>query len=368
MALEVATLLQFFKMESLGFWKLLTVFFALLNLKQVPFAWHVSTLPDYGAPFLTAQSTDQGPADPHHNWPRPSALFRPLILASRAAPLECDYNLHKSNSTYFADFDLGRMHLLMCLCRPGIVRTGLDLWEADGKKGSKRLWIKMGGVSMNFRREIKPLQKFEMWNRVLSWDRKWIYVVTYFVEKDKVRPKGWLLQPWRDRDNGQTQHVSEATEKSMINDEGQEREKRTGPHPAIFATGIAKYVAKRGRLTISPERILQNSGLLPSKPKDQETPPVTATPVMPVEGDTLPTGIGLQDITSINAESLIDGALDDRKTTETTRDNQGWDWERVEKERQKGMKIAEAWNMTEKLSEDFDGHEGMALGRYYDFP
>ncbi|KAL8808567.1 MAG: hypothetical protein Q9200_004245 [Gallowayella weberi] len=363
MALEAATLLKFFKMEPLGFWKLLCIFFALLNLKQLPLVWHIRII--NGILQYIPWNSKSRPTVPSTG---PSALFRPVILTSRTAPLECDYNLHKSNSTYFADFDLGRVHLLMCLCRLGIVRTGLDLWEADGKKGSKRLGIMLGGVSMNFRREIKPLQKFEMWNRVLSWDRKWIYVVTYFVEKDRVRPRGWLLQPWRDQDHRQTQQVSEAIEESMINDRAQKKEKRTGPHPAVFATGIAKYVAKRGRLTIPPERILQDSGLLPSKPKDQETPPVSETPAMPMEGDTLPTGAALQDITSLNAETLIDEALDDPKVAETARDKQGWDWERVEGERQKGMRIAEAWNMTEKLSEEFDGDEGMALGKYYDFP
>lgn len=221
---------------------------------------------------------------------------------------------------------------------------------------------------MNFRREIKPLHKFEMWNQILAWDRKWIYVVTYFVEKGGVKPKGWLLQPWRNKDRKQTQTASALTEKNNVGDGEVKKEERTGAHPAVFATGIAKYVAKRGRLTIPPEKILQNSALLPQKPEDHDTPPVSETPAVPLEGDQLPVGTTFQDLTSNNAESLIDVALKGAEATKEVGDSTAWDWERVERERQKGMRIAEAWNMTEKLGEGFDGDEGMALGKYYDFP
>ncbi|KAL8992248.1 MAG: hypothetical protein Q9169_007250 [Polycauliona sp. 2 TL-2023] len=368
MALTIEGLMSAFSLNTPNLWKLLAVFFALLNLKQLPFVWHLRVFsgflqhfPLLRKPHLDARSVG------------PSALFRPLILASRVAPLECDYNLHKSNSTYFADFDIGRMHLLMCLCRRGIFKTGLDLWEKDGRKGPKRLGIMMGGVNINFRREIKPGQAFEMWTRVLTWDRKWIYTITHFVKKGAVKPKGWLLQPWRNNDKTQT-HLVEEVGQGRNGGEGKEEgnDKRQSTHPAVFATGIAKYVAKRGRLTIPTELILQNSGLLPPKPKDHETPPVSETPAMPVEGDALPSGgAAMNDITSENAESLIDDALKQEKTLDgkgERDDGEEWTWEKVEKKRLEGMQIAEKWNMTEGLSELFDGERGTALGKYWDIP
>ncbi|KAL8947879.1 MAG: hypothetical protein Q9222_005881, partial [Ikaeria aurantiellina] len=289
----------------------------------------------------------------------------PLLLSSRVSPLECDYNFHKSNSTYFSDFDVGRMHLLMCLCRSGIEKTGYQLWEAAGKKGSKFLWIMMGGVSCSFRREIKPLGGYEMWNRILAWDRKWIYVIIYFVEKGKVRPKGWSLQPWKkDEVRGRNEGKAEK-------DKG---EKKKGSHPAVYATGIAKYVAKRGRLTVPPELILRNSELLPPVPEGRRgktsTPPMTDSPAVPLEGDAVGTAAAaaaqVENMTSRNADELIDAKLNTEAPGKG--EDEEWDWDRIEAERVRGMKIAEAWNMTEKLGEEFDGGEGDALGKYWDFP
>ncbi|KAI4282220.1 MAG: hypothetical protein L6R38_003084 [Xanthoria sp. 2 TBL-2021] len=354
-------------LKSFRLWRILAIFFALLNLKQLPFVWHLRII---NGLIQYLPWTSKGRLDPRSIGP--SALFRPLILTSRTTPLECDYNLHKSNSTYFADFDIGRMHLLVCLCRSGIVKTGFDLWEKDGRKGPKGLAIMMGGVNINFRREIKPAQAYEMWTRVLAWDRKWIYTVTHFVRKGAVKPRGWLLQPWRNQDKTQTQqqYVGEDERERVVGDgcEKNEKEKRTGTHPAIFATGIAKYVAKRGRLTIPPELILQNTGLLPPKPKDHETPPISETPAVPTEGDALPTSGAavMQDLNSNNAEEAIDTALNDTASTSERSDRDEWDWDRVERERLRGMEIAEKWNLTEGLSEMFDGDKGTALGRYWD--
>ncbi|KAL8650966.1 MAG: hypothetical protein Q9226_004926, partial [Calogaya cf. arnoldii] len=302
MALNIHSLLLILSLKSLSLWKVLAIFFALLNLKQLPFVWHLRILNGL-IQYLPWRQYLPSPFRPNpHLEPRfigPSALFLPLILTTRTTPLECDYNLHKSNSTYFSDFDVGRMHLLICLFGPGIAKTGNELWKQDGRKGPKRLAVMMGGVNINFRKEIMPGQAYEMWSRVLCWDRKWTYTVTHFVRKGVVKPKGWLLQPWRNSSKSQTrtqtqtqmQDISDKKKEEDVSADGMKKEKDqigTGIHPAIFATGIAKYVAKRGRLTIPPELIIQNSGLLPPKPKDHETPPVRETPAVPVEGDALP--------------------------------------------------------------------------------
>lgn len=214
--------------------------------------------------------------------------------------------------------------------------------------------------------------RFEMWTKVLCWDRKWFYVVTFFVEGGAVRPKGWTLQPWRNR-NGPEDGAEAKVEREGKKEGEGEGEKRKGTHPAIFATGIAKYVCKRGRMSIAPERILQASGLLPPKPAGQNaTPPITTSTDSPapgavVEGDEVPIGVAsaakVRDMTSSAAEDLIDAALN----VNATEDVGGWDWDRVERERQKGLRIAEAWGKTEELGEGFMGEDGMALGRYWDW-
>ncbi|KAL9007389.1 MAG: hypothetical protein Q9173_007328 [Seirophora scorigena] len=299
-----------------------------------------------------------------------------MVLASRAAPLEMDYNLHKSNSTYFADFDVARLHLFARLCGVGLARTSSELWLADGKRGPKRIRIFMGGVHLNFKREIKPLQAFEMWTRLLCWDRKWFYIVTSFVEKGRVMPKGWVLQPWRNHKPSADDNDVDAVEgkgEETSNKEGVEKRKEGVPHPAIFATGIAKYVCKRGRLTVPPSRILHASDLLPPKPNADDstiTPPLTDSPAVAADGDAVPAtaaaaGEAVHDATARTAaEGIMDAALRVKPLT----DDGGWDWERVERERMSGMRIAEAWNATEALGEEFQGEEGMALGSWWDWP
>lgn len=46
MAMSIASLLDTLGLKGNSFWKALAIFFALLNLKHIPFAWHVrSPLP-----------------------------------------------------------------------------------------------------------------------------------------------------------------------------------------------------------------------------------------------------------------------------------------------------------------------------------
>ncbi|KAL8942540.1 MAG: hypothetical protein Q9216_001584 [Gyalolechia sp. 2 TL-2023] len=239
-------------LKGINIWKLLAIIFALLNLKHLPFAWHLRILNGLLAHLpLTARRLRA-----HKTQLKPSALFQPMVLASRAQPFETDYNLHKSNSTYFSDFDIARLHLMIRLFAPAIASIGEELWLADGKRGPRQVRIIMGGVSCNFRREIRPLRAFEMWSRTLCWDRKWFYVVTFFVEKGVVEPKGWTLQPWKRRRSregkSRTEKKKQQQQKEVEEEgtksggEGEEKPPK-GPHPAIFATGIAKYTPRRPR-------------------------------------------------------------------------------------------------------------------------
>ena len=125
----------------------------------------------------------------------------------------------------------------------------------------------LGAVSCSFKREIKPYKAYEVLGRLLCWDRKWMYIVSHFVRKGAVRPTGYLLQPWR-RSQDRKDKNGKETEGSA---------EKTGPNPAIFASAISKYVFKKGRLTIPPERILQDSGLLPSKPEGDDAPSMDST-------------------------------------------------------------------------------------------
>ena len=214
----------------------------------------------------------------------------------------------------------------------------------------------LGGVSCNFKREIKPFEGFEIWTRVLSWDRKWIYIISHFVKKGAVKPKGYTLQPWK--------KVKARKEEKAVGKESNGRDTdgsgAKAVHPAIFASGIAKYVFKQGRLTIPPERILRDSGLLPAKPPEHETPPVTASPPSEeASGVLVPESV--QDTAMGKAEDLLDSSLAASVGDDT------WYWDRVEQERVRGMKVADLFNDTEALNDEFTAENTPALGRYGDW-
>ena len=339
-----------------GLWKFIALVFALLNLKNIPFAWHVSASPI--TPLLTTLTQHQirllKGLFTHIRSSRvrlasktgPSALFQPMITSSRSGLLECDYNLHKSNSTYFSDFDVGRLELLVSLCGYGIDKTRKELV----KEGKQAFAIMLGGVSCNFKREIKPYEGFELWTRILCWDNKWLYVIGHFVEKGAVKPKAYTLQPWK-----KSRTAKAKTNGHAVNGEIA----KEGPHPAIFASGIAKYVFKKGRLTIPPEHVLRASELLPQKPADHETPPVSMTPNQEATSVDTTTASLVKTVTPGNAGEIMAASL-----TAGFADSDDWTWERVEEERKRGMRIAEIYSGLDALNGEFTGEGVPVLGQY----
>jgi hypothetical protein len=173
-------------------------------------------------------------------------VFLPFITTTHAPLLECDYNLHKSNSTYFTDLDASRSHLLSALCYRGLRTVDSEL-TAEGKPGILAAII--GSVTTSFKREIPMFRQYEVWSRILTWDQKWIYIVTHFVQKGAVEPKRFLA--------GAPAAPAVATVKG--DDSGQSE--RQSSSAFVYATSVSKYVFKKGRLTVPPERVLRASGL-----------------------------------------------------------------------------------------------------------
>jgi len=261
--------------------------------------------------------------------------------------------MHKSNATYFSDLDISRTHLLTALCGNGIDHVRKEM----AVKKDDRFSIMLGGVSCTFRREIKPYQPFEIWSRVLCWDRKWLYIVSHFVKKGDVKPMGYTLRP---RKTTAAVGGKTATQQESNGKPNMHINIVAATHPAIFASGISKYVFKKGRLTIPPERILDASNLLPAKPAGHHTPPMTPSPLTS-EGSSLFFGTAsvLQDLDPRNVNEVIDASLlpgDD--------DEEVWNWTMAENERLRGMKIAELMAGLDSLHEEFTAEKTPALGEY----
>lgn len=324
--------------------KLCAAAFALANLKNVPGFWHIRVLRGiiYQIYF-----------NKKHAIP-PKHIFAPLITQSRNTLWDCDYNIHKSNSTYFADLDVARAHTVGAIIRTGLARLNAGDQEGLPKSNVEakgKYVVALGAVSCFFQRQVEPLQAFEIYTRVLSWDRKWLYMVSHIVQKGKIKPDSYVLQPWKNRKGGQQK--SKAGEEDLTK--------------YIFATSVARYVFKKGRLTINPEIVLERSRLLPARPAGVGFPPraeagesqldPTATPFNPA---TPAANLGESAVlVGDELESKLQGV-----PSQAT-DDDAWTWDDMEKERLRGLELAGHFDALNACHGEL--RAGDVLGKYNDY-
>jgi hypothetical protein len=165
---------------------------------------------------------------------------------------------HKSNSTYFTDFDVARSYHICSLFRMGLKVWGdkLSFINPQTRKehGTESFFLALAGVGFTFHRAIQPRQEYEICTRVLSWDNKWLHLISHFVEKGACDP-AYL--------SDQQQHHHDLEMKTGELGESQTVNYGTDSQSVVFATGIAKIVLKKGRETIPPAQFLRDCGLLP---------------------------------------------------------------------------------------------------------
>ncbi|RAL15817.1 acyl-CoA thioesterase [Aspergillus homomorphus CBS 101889] len=210
--------------ESATFWKTTALVLALLNLKTLPLVWHIRVYRYFFKHgYLITPAAEQPP--------RPSTeILEPLSIYSRAPVMEIDFNMHKSNSTYFSDLDVSRTALMSNLVVKGAALLEKRL-ETQGKKGF--LGFILGSVYTNFKREIPAYTKYEVKSHIASFDQKWVYIVTYFL-KPNTRPA-----------------------KSGATEDPEKLMKR------LYAVSISKYVLKKGRYTVPPKDAFEAAGYTP---------------------------------------------------------------------------------------------------------
>ncbi|KAI1950792.1 hypothetical protein LOZ53_000858 [Ophidiomyces ophidiicola] len=322
---ELASTIKWFFSQSNLKWAILI--YALLNLKCVPFSWHTRLF------FHLIRRVRWQP----HVYPSPKLLnanktcleqhlhpiFTPASLTSRAPLWEIDYNMHKSNSTYFSDLDVARTVLVTNLYTPAfaILRKEMDKEvDAAGKRKYPhgRLSVMLGSVYCTFKQEIKPYELYEMRSKVAGWDEKWLYVVTFFFRPGK----------------------------------------RKGEGKTLLAVGVSKYVTKKGRLTIRPEKVLRASGLLPDRPDGEVS---TAPPSIesPASGEKINADDGLEEsalrevLTLGDSINLDQALVENDKKVRSTWDDSLWTWEKIELERLRGLATVQAFiDMDAKLYEE----------------
>lgn len=221
------------------------------------------------------------------SYPPPSHLFTPITTMSRSPLYECDLNGHKSNSTYFSDLDIARTHLVAHLTKRS--------FQIRKKRGDPLMYVALAGVCCLFRREIKPFARYEIRSRVLGWDGKWVFVVSHFVTP------GW---------------------KPDSKDKGHK----------IFASSLSKYVFKSGRVTVPPEVVFRESGLIPERPAGSVVTPRDRSPANNGEDEGLVEGR--------TAESQVERLVPEVDSVNKKTEESFWTWERIEEERKRGLEVA----------------------------
>jgi acyl-CoA thioesterase FadM len=94
-------------------------------------------------------------------------------LKFRAWPLDCDINLHLTNSRYLALCDLSRTYLLS--------QTGVL------SKLIKQKWLPIAQAQeISYFKPINPFQRFEILTRLTFWDDKYWYTEHQFMVKEKL--------------------------------------------------------------------------------------------------------------------------------------------------------------------------------------
>ncbi|KAH7313650.1 hypothetical protein B0I35DRAFT_435590 [Stachybotrys elegans] len=225
---------------SLDIWSIFIILLSLflfINRKHIPGIWHLRLLNG----FRYTLKVSRPPVEPSTEH-----IFQPIVTESSAPLLEIDFNLHKTNSSYFADLDVSRTHLVCTLFAKGIekMRGGTGAYTGANVPA---LGLALGAVSCNFRKEILPHQEYEVWSKILSWDNKWVYIVTHFVKKDKEMDRSSSL-----RSPSEKQDFATATSETA---ESADR---------IFATALSRCVWKMGRKTVAPDDMFRAAGLLPA--------------------------------------------------------------------------------------------------------
>lgn len=91
----------------------------------------------------------------------------------RAWPLDCDFNLHLTNSRYFSLCDVSRFYYT------GQVGVLFKLLN--------RKWLPVTQAQeISYFRSIHPFQKFEIITRFTHWDEKYWYTEHRFVAADRL--------------------------------------------------------------------------------------------------------------------------------------------------------------------------------------
>ncbi|KAJ5885102.1 hypothetical protein N7495_009612 [Penicillium taxi] len=83
-------------------------------------------------------------------------------------------DIPSTDSTYYADLDASRITPMAYFYWSGREKISAEI--------NAKLSIK---AAADFKKEIKPFERYEMRSQVVAWDHQWIYLLTHFVKTGK---------------------------------------------------------------------------------------------------------------------------------------------------------------------------------------
>lgn len=114
-------------------------------------------------------------------------LLDEVVLDLRVLPNDLDALGHMNNGRYLSIMDLGRVALTARTGLAGIAR--------------RRRWIPLvRGIEIEYFRPLMPWQRFRLHTRLVSWDRKWLYLEQRFVSGDTLHARAHARGLLRGRD------------------------------------------------------------------------------------------------------------------------------------------------------------------------
>ncbi|WP_407315821.1 thioesterase family protein [Pseudomonas sp. nanlin1] len=106
-------------------------------------------------------------------WRPRVALLASSKLGMIVLPNDLDFNGHVNNGRYLTLADVARMDLML---RTGAARVA---WR-------HRALPIVGDALAKFRRDLKPLQRFDVHSRVMGWEGKWVFMEHRFMAGGRV--------------------------------------------------------------------------------------------------------------------------------------------------------------------------------------
>ena len=140
------------------------------------------------------------------------------------------------------------------------------------------------------------------------------------------------------------------------NDISEDKDHRS--ESAVIASSIAKYVFKRGRRTIAPAVVLENSRLLPETSKKNEPSSANSSSMDDYSLPQKASGPAVQNADRPDPEAVMNATMGPDLGVGA------WDRERVEVENSRGMKVAAFMAGLDLLDREFIGKAQTALGQY----